>query len=242
MTTDSTPAASSSPQNVTFPSAGSTAHGYLAVPPAGHGPGVIVIQEWWGLTTHIKEIADRLAQAGFVALAPDLYGGEVAHDAEEALRMMLELPTPRAVELLSGAVDYLLTREETDGDRIGSVGFCMGGGFVLSQAAHDQRVAAAVPFYGVNKEGVPDFSGLKAQILGHYGETDESVPPASLEELREAIVAQSGITPTLHLYPAGHAFFNDARPEAYHADSATLAWQRTLDFLRTTLTEDGTGN
>ncbi|MFI7347308.1 dienelactone hydrolase family protein [Streptomyces sp. NPDC049936] len=227
--------ADSAPQNVTFPSAGSTAHGYLAVPNAGSGPGVIVIQEWWGLTSHIKEIADRLAQVGFVALAPDLFGGKVAHDAAEALRMMRELPTRRGVQLLSGAVDYLISRSDTGGDRIGAVGFCMGGGFVLSLAAHDQRVAAAVPFYGVNKEGLPDFTGLRAQILGHYGEEDPSVPPASLNALREAIQTQSGVVPEFHLYPAGHAFFNDARPEAYHAESATLAWQRTLDFLRKAL-------
>ncbi|MFJ2112646.1 MULTISPECIES: dienelactone hydrolase family protein [unclassified Streptomyces] len=221
------------PQNVSFPSAGTTAYGYLAVPPAGHGPGVIVIQEWWGLTAHIKDITDRFAQAGFVALAPDLYGGEVAHDSEEALRMMLELPTARGVELLEGAVGYLLDRPETDGDTVGTVGFCMGGGFVLSLAAEDQRVSAAVPFYGVNKDGVPDFSRLKAQILGHYGELDDTVPLAALEELRTTIESQSGTAPVLHVYPgAGHAFFNDGRSEAYHADSAALAWERTLAFLR----------
>ncbi|MFJ7998178.1 dienelactone hydrolase family protein [Streptomyces sp. NPDC096310] len=219
-------------QNVSFPSAGTTAYGYLAVPPAGHGPGIIVIQEWWGLTAHIKDIADRFAQAGYVALAPDLYGGQVAHDSGEALRMMSELPTARGVELLSGAVDYLLDRPETEGATVGGVGFCMGGGFVLSLAAADPRVSAAVPFYGVNKDGVPDFSGLKADILGHYGERDESVPPQSLDELKATIEAQSGIIPVFHLYPgAGHAFFNDDRPEAYHAEAAGQAWDRTLAFL-----------
>jgi carboxymethylenebutenolidase len=223
------------PHNVTFPSAGTTAYGYLAVPPAGHGPGIIVIQEWWGLNDHIKDIADRFAQAGYVALAPDLYGGVVAHDSDEAFRMMADLPTERGVDLLSGAVDYLLSRDETEGDRVGTVGFCMGGGFVLSLAAKDQRVAAAVPFYGVNKEGMPDFSHLKAQILGHYGELDDSVPPAALEELRTVIESQSGTVPTFHVYPAHHAFFNDGRPEVYDAESAAIAWQRTIEFLRTTL-------
>ncbi|MFJ5226838.1 dienelactone hydrolase family protein [Streptomyces sp. NPDC088400] len=227
-------------QNVSFPSAGTTAYGYLAVPPAGHGPGIILIQEWWGLTAHIKDVADRFAKAGFVVLAPDLYGGQVAHDADEALRMMSELPTARGVELLSGAVGHLLKRPETDGDTVGAVGFCMGGGFVLGLAAKDQRVSAAVPFYGVNQDGIPDFSHLQAEILGHYGEQDPTVPPASLEELGKTIEAQSGIVPTFHLYPgAGHAFFNDGRTEAYHAEAAAQAWQRTLDFLRTQLT--GTG-
>ncbi|MFJ2173092.1 dienelactone hydrolase family protein [Streptomyces sp. NPDC087851] len=219
-------------QNVSFPSAGTTAYGYLAVPPAGHGPGIIVIQEWWGLTAHIKDIADRFAQAGYVALAPDLYGGQVAHDSDEALRMMIELPTARGVELLSGAVGYLLERPETEGGTVGTVGFCMGGGFVLSLAAADPRVSAAVPFYGVNKDGMPDFSGLKAEILGHYGERDDSVPVDTLAELKETIEAQSGIVPVFHVYEgAGHAFFNDGRPEAYHAEAAGRAWDRTLAFL-----------
>ncbi|MCL7377988.1 dienelactone hydrolase family protein [Streptomyces sp. 35G-GA-8] len=230
---DSTAPTESSLQNVSFPSAGTTAYGYLAVPPAGHGPGLIVIQEWWGLTAHIKDIADRFARAGFVALAPDLYGGRVAHDSGEALRMMSALPTDRGVELLSGAVDYLLARPETDGDTIGTVGFCMGGGFVLSLAAKDQRISAAVPFYGVNRDGIPDFSNLKAEILGHYGAEDDTVSPSSLKELRTAIESQSGIVPVIHVYPgAGHAFFNDGRPEAYHAESAALAWDRTITFLR----------
>lgn len=222
-------------QNVSFPSAGGTAHGYLAVPPAGHGPGVIVIQEWWGLTDHIAGIADRLAQAGFVALAPDLFGGAVAHDSAEAYRMMSELPTERGVELLSGAVDHLLGRDETTGAAVGTVGFCMGGGFVLALAARDPRVGAAVPFYGVVPGPLPDFSGLKAEILGHYGEQDTTVPPESLDQLRAAVQEQSGIVPELHLYPAGHAFFNDGRPEAHDPASAALAWQRTLDFLHARL-------
>ncbi|MFJ4923735.1 dienelactone hydrolase family protein [Streptomyces sp. NPDC088725] len=221
-------------QNVTFPSAGATAYGYLALPPAGHGPGVVVIQEWWGLTGHIKDIADRLARAGFVALAPDLYGKRVAHDAGEAGRLISELPTPKAVELLSGAVGHLLSREETRGDTVGAVGFCMGGGFVLSLAAADRRVAAAVPFYGLNREGFPDFSNLKAQIQGHYGELDESASPSAVEELRAAIEYQSDIVPVFHLYPAGHAFFNDTRP-GYDAASSAKAWERTIGFLRENL-------
>jgi carboxymethylenebutenolidase len=230
------PAPHNAPHNVSFPSAGSTAYGYLALPPAGHGPGIIVIQEWWGLTDHIKDITDRFARAGFVALAPDLYGRTVAHDFTEARRLMSELPTAKGVELLSGAVGYLLSREETRGDTVGTVGFCMGGGFVLSLAAADERVSAAVPFYGVNRDGVPDFSHLKAEILGHYGELDDSVPPSSLEAVEAAIRDGSGIVPTFHVYPgAGHAFFNDGRPEAYHAEAAELAWTRTLDFLRARL-------
>ncbi|MFE9682274.1 dienelactone hydrolase family protein [Streptomyces sp. NPDC002701] len=222
-------------QNVTFPSGGSTAHGYLALPPAGRGPGVIVIQEWWGLTDHIADVTERLAKEGFVALAPDLYGGNVAHEDSEALRMMQELPVPRGVELLSGAVDHLLSMPEVTSDTVGSVGFCMGGGFVLHQAATDPRVSAAVPFYGgIAGEG-PDFSGLRAQILGHYGERDASIPLDYVTTLGETIREQSGITPDFRVYPAGHAFFNDGRPEAHDPESSALAWQRTVDFLHARL-------
>lgn len=218
-------------QNVTFPSAGSTAHGYLALPPSGEGPALIVIQEWWGLTDHIADVTDRLAREGFVALAPDLYGGNVAHDFQEARRLMQALPVERGVELLSGAVDYLLSRPEVTTDTIGSIGFCMGGGFVLYQAAVDPRVTAAVPFYGVIRGELPDFSHLKAEILGHYAERDVTVPHESLEELRAIVPAQSGITPDIRVYPAQHAFFNDSHPEVYHAESAAKAWESTVEFL-----------
>ncbi|MFF0183809.1 dienelactone hydrolase family protein [Streptomyces sp. NPDC005244] len=224
------PTGSPAHQNVTFPSAGGTAHGYLALPPAGRGPGVIVIQEWWGLTDHIADVTDRLAAEGFVALAPDLYGGNVAHDSEEAFRMMRELPVARGVELLSGAVDHLLGLPEVTSRTVASVGFCMGGGFVLEQAAADPRVSAAVPFYGVIQGELPDFSRLTAQILGHYGEEDDSIPLENLDRLREAIEAQSGIVPDLRVYPAGHAFFNDRRP-THDAKSSAQAWESTLAFL-----------
>ena len=228
------PAETPARQNVTFPSAGATAHGYLALPPSGRGPGVVVIQEWWGLTDHISDVADRLAAEGFVTLAPDLYGGSVAHDSDEARRMMKALPVARGVELLSGAVDHLLSLPEVTSGTVGAVGFCMGGGFVLYLAAVEPRVSAAVPFYGVIQGKLPDFSGLRAQILGHYGERDRSIPPERVDELGATIRRQSGITPDFRLYPAGHAFFNDRRP-SHDPDSAAQAWQSTVAFLRSQL-------
>ncbi|MFE4417956.1 dienelactone hydrolase family protein [Streptomyces sp. NPDC056817] len=224
------PAETPARQNVTFPSAGATAHGYLALPPSGSGPGVLVIQEWWGLTDHIADVADRLAAEGFVALAPDLYGSSVAHDADEALRMMKALPVSRGVELLSGAVGHLLSLPEVTSGTVGAVGFCMGGGFVLYLAAVDPRVSAAVPFYGVVRGELPDFSGLRAQLLGHYGEQDRSISPEQVEELGETIRRQSGVTADFRLYPAGHAFFNDRRP-SHEPGSADRAWQSTVAFL-----------
>lgn len=233
MTEMSRPGGSEARQNVTFPGGEGTAHGYLALPPGGRGPGVIVIQEWWGLNDNIADITDRLAREGFTALAPDLFGGSVAHDAEEAKRMIRRLPLERGVRLLSGAVDHLLGRPEVTSESVGAVGFCMGGAFVLQLAAADPRVGAAVPFYGAMQE-FPDFSRLRAQILGHYGARDASVPPETRERLRAAIKEQSGIEPDFRLYPAGHAFFNDTRP-SYHAESAEQAWTATLAFLHRTL-------
>lgn len=220
-------------QNVTFPSNGRTAHGYLAVPEAGSGPGVVVIQEWWGLTPHIAEVADRFAAAGYVALAPDLYGGATTHDPAEAGRLMGELPVEGAARDLTGAVDFLLDHACVTSSTAGAVGFCMGGGFVLVLAAlQGDRIGAAVPFYGVLKEDYPDFSGLTAPLLGHFGDDDETIPPDTVAALAERIEAESGVTPRFHQYPAGHAFFNDSNTlGTYAAEHADVAWTRTLDFL-----------
>src|SRR3954447_25771346 len=154
-------------QNVTFPSNGSQAHGYLATPESGSGPGVVVIQEWWGLTNHIADVSNRLAAEGFVALAPDLYGGTTTHDAAEAGELMQKLPVEQAARDLSGAVDYLLGHDAVTSSKVGAVGFCMGGGFVLVLAAQQgDKGGAAVPFYAVLREPYPSFENLTAPVLG----------------------------------------------------------------------------
>lgn len=224
-------------QNVSFASNGSTAHGYLATPESGSGPGVIVIQEWWGLVSHIADMTDRLAAEGFVALAPDLYGGATTHDAETASQLMQQLPVEQATRDLSGAVDFLLDHEAVNGSQVGAVGFCMGGGFVLLLAAQQgDRIAAAVPFYGVIPGDTPDFSQLSAAMMGHFGELDEMASPAAAGRLAATIEAQSGQAPEFHYYPAGHAFANDENPlGTYDAEQAALAWGRTVDFLHAKL-------
>lgn len=221
-------------QNVSFPSEGQNVHGYLALPEGGKGQGVIVIQEWWGLTEHIRDVADRLAAEGFVALAPDLFGGSVAHDGAEAAEMMSKLPEELGAKLLAGAVDFLLGLEAVTGSTVGTIGFCMGGGFVLALAAQQgEKISAAVPFYGVG-QGVPQsYAGVRAKIQGHYANEDSSYPVAKARAQEAQIQQESGAEVTFHYYDAPHAFHNDANPSGnYRPEAARLAWDRSVDFLR----------
>ncbi len=221
-------------QNTTFPSGDAQAHGYLAVPAAGSGPGVIVIQEWWGLTDHIAEVADRLAAEGFVALAPDLFGGTTTHDADEAGRLMSELPVERAARDLGGAVDFLLGHDAVTSSTVGAVGFCMGGGFVLLLAAQPgSKVSAAVPFYGVGPAVPSAYEGLTAAVQGHYGEHDDFYPVADARAQERQIREESGAEVEFFTYDAGHAFHNDTNTlGTYDEQCARLAWGRTVLFLR----------
>ena len=224
-------------QNTTFPSGGGAAHGYLALPQSGSGPGVVVIQEWWGLTDHMADVCDRLAAEGFVALAPDLFGGNVAHDADEAGRLMSELPVEQAARDLGGAVDFLLQHEAVTSPKVGAVGFCMGGGFVLMLAAQQgDKVGAAVPFYGVGPAVPQTYAGVTAAVQGHYGEKDDFYPAADARAQEQQIREESGAPVEFFYYPAGHAFHNDGNElGTYDAESARVAWQRTVDFLRAQL-------
>lgn len=220
-------------QNVTFPSNGREAHGYLAMPAPRSGPGVVVVQEWWGLTDHIAHMVDRFAEAGFVALAPDLYGGSTTHDEAEAARLAEELPVERAAADLSGAVDFLLNHEGVTGHTVGVVGFCIGGAFALHlAAARGERVGAVVPFYPVFAGAFPDFTNLRAEVQGHHGEQDAFVPADKAREIAARIESESGKKPALYWYPAGHAFMNDENLlGTYDRQSAQVAWDRTVSFL-----------
>jgi carboxymethylenebutenolidase len=221
-------------QNVTFPSNGSTAHGYLATPESGSGPGVIVIQEWWGLTDHIVDISDRLAAEGFVALAPDLFGGRTTHDADEAGQLLTDLLVAQAARDLGGAVDFLLGHEAVTSEAVGAIGFCMGGGFVLMLAAQQgPKVSAAVPFYGVGP-GVPNsFTGLTAAVQGHYAEQDSMFPVEEARKQEQQIRDESGAPVEFFYYDAGHAFHNDENlMGTYDPDAARAAWERAVAFLK----------
>lgn len=221
-------------QNVTFASNGHQAHGYLAVPESGSGPGVVVIQEWWGLDDHVADICDRLAAEGFVALAPDLYGGKVTHSSDQAGEWMMALPVEQAAKDLSGAVDYLLAHDAVTSATVGTVGFCMGGGFVLLLAKEKgDQVSAAVPFYGVGPAVPNTYEGLTAAVQGHYAENDGFYPVDQARAQEEQIRTETGAEVEFFYYPAGHAFHNDENKAGnYDAACAEQAWTRTLEFLR----------
>ena len=227
-------------ETVEFRSNGATASGYLVTPAAGSGPGVLVIQEWWGLDSGTKEMAERLGEAGFVALAPDLYHGELAGHTEmdKAAKLMHSMPPDRAARDMSGAVDYLAGLPSVAGQGIGVVGFCMGGmlSFIIA-ANRGDKVKAVVPFYGFPQgEAEPDWSGLTAVVRGHMAEHDNFFPPAAAHAL-EAKLRAMGKDVTLTVHPGtGHAFM--APHNAFgtlNADVAARVWPELVAFLKDTL-------
>ena len=217
---------------VQFPFAGGTTGGYLAKPAQGSGPGVIVIQEWWGLVDHIKDVCDRFAAEGFVALAPDLYHGKTTKSPDEAGKLMMALRIDEAERDLSAAAEYLVTQDATTSEKVGVVGFCMGGALALYTATKNANVGACVVFYGGHPNVKPDLPNLHAPVLGLYAEKDGFVTPALAHEL-ERKLKDLGKHVEVKIYPgADHAFFNDTRAEVYNAAAAADAWQRTIEFLR----------
>jgi len=208
---------------------------HLSIPASGRGPGVLVLHEWWGLVPHVRDVCDRLAREGFVALAPDLYRGVRTSDPDEAGRLMLHLELPRAAADLDAAVATLLGHEAVTGPSLGAIGFCMGGQLALLAATRNRRIGAVVDFYGIHPAVTLELAGLEAAVLGLFGEADAFVPPAAAKQL-EASLREAGKRAAIRIYPGvGHAFFNDARPDAYDAQAAAAAWRETLAFLRAEL-------
>jgi carboxymethylenebutenolidase len=215
---------------VEFPTNGHTTHGYLAIPASGKGPGVIVIQEWWGLVPHIKKVADRFAAEGFSALAPDMYHGQTASEPDGAGKLFMALNIGQAEKDLQGATMYL--KAHSSAARVGAVGFCMGGQLALFAATLDASIGACVNFYGIHPNVKPDYRKLSGPVLGLYAEKDGFVTPDVAKGVDKAI-KDAGKSSTIHIYPGvNHAFFNDERPDAYDKSAAADAWKRTLTFFR----------
>jgi carboxymethylenebutenolidase len=223
--------------DVEFRANGGTAPGYLASPDSGSGPGTIVLQEWWGLEDHIRDVCDRLAAEGFFALAPDLYRGETTDQPDEAQQKMMALSMDQAEKDMRGAADYLAEQDGVEGDGVGSVGFCLGGGLSVWAATVNQKVKASVVYYYVMPHGKPDFSKVGAPVLGHFGTADDFVPVDDAKALEQEIASASGQKVDFEFYEgAGHAFFNDTnRLGTYDKEAADLSWQRTIGFFRENL-------
>lgn len=208
---------------------------YVAIPASGSGPGVVVLQEWWGLVPHIRDVCDRLARSGFVALAPDLYRGESTTDPDEAGRMMMELEIERAGRDLVEAVEALRRQPETDGARVGCIGFCMGGQLALHAAGLVSEISAVVDCYGVHPKVRPDFEAFEARVLGVFAENDDFISATDVQTLQEAL-DEAGVGATIKTYVGvQHAFLNETRPDVFDAETAALAWRDIDAFLRAEL-------
>jgi carboxymethylenebutenolidase len=223
-------------ETVSIASKGESAQGYLALPASGRGPGVMVVQEWWGLVPQIKDVCDDLAREGFVALAPDLYRGEIAEHTEmdKAGHLMSTLPIDRAARDMGAAVDFLRGNDAVTGDQVGVVGFCMGGMLALVVAAQQgDKVGAAVPYYGTPfGDSPPDWSGLTAAVHGHYASDDPYFPADEVRAL-EAELKGMGKDVRLEVHPScGHAFTNPANVfGTYDPELTASTWASTVTFL-----------
>jgi carboxymethylenebutenolidase len=220
-------------QMVKFTANGGTTDGYLAAPASGKGPGILVIQEWWGLVGHIKSVADRFAAEGFTALAPDMYHGQTATEPDGAGKLFMALNIGQAEKDLKGAASYLAQHSSTA--KLGVVGFCMGGQLALFAATLNPSIGATVNFYGVHPNVKPDYSKLSGPVLGLFAEKDGFVTPATAMQVDEDI-KKAGKQSEVHIYPGvDHAFFNDENKAAYNKPAADDAWRRVLAFFRGSL-------
>ncbi|HXG37123.1 MAG TPA: dienelactone hydrolase family protein [Dehalococcoidia bacterium] len=215
---------------------GETLSAFLARPEgAGPFPGVVVIQEWWGLEDHIKDVTQRYAREGFLALAPDLYHGKLANEPSEAQKLMMALDMNRASKELLKAADYLAQHPLTRGRKIGATGFCMGGGLALTLACDSPHIQAVAPYYGINPNPIDKVANIRGPVLAVYAEHDNFSTAEVREQLKEALT-RHGKQFQVQVYPGTqHAFFNDSRPQVYNRDAASDAWQKTLSLFKENL-------
>ncbi|MEI6361113.1 MAG: dienelactone hydrolase family protein [Actinomycetes bacterium] len=222
-------------RNTTIEINGEDVPGIIALPASGSGPGVIVIQEWWGLVAHVQHLVQRLADEGFVALAVDHYRGAETTEPDEAQKLMLGLDIARVADDLAAAAAHLAARDDVEGDSVAVVGFCMGGGLALLAPTVSDAICCTTAFYPAMPwpQYAPDWSQYRGKgAMIHKAESDEEWAGPAITEYSAAISAAGGAVEVIEYPGSVHAFFNDARPEVYQADNAQLAWERTLSFLR----------
>ena len=224
--------------HLTYTHDGVTGEGYLALPESESGPAVIVIQEWWGLVGHIKDVVDRFAAAGFVAFAPDLYHGQAAAEPDTAKKLMMELKLDLAGTEIVNAANYLISLPETSTEHVGVVGFCMGGSLAIVSGTLSPKILATVGFYpGASWERhAPAWANYRGKhALIHCAEGDGTSAAAGIQEALREIQGAGGVATAFDYAGTQHAFFNDDRPEVFEPVAAALSWERTLDFFFTTL-------
>jgi len=219
-------------RSVSYKSGDETVSSLLYTPPGkGPFPAIVVIQEWWGLNDWVKEQASKLADQGYLALAVDLYRGKVATTPEEAHELSRGLPHDRADRDLLAAADYLRSQKNVDPKRVGSIGWCMGGGYSLDLALNDPKLKATVINYGHLATDETSLRKIDAAILGIFGGQDKGIPVADVNNFESQLKAL-GKTVDIHVFPdAGHGFENPNNKQAYRADDAAQAWKLTVDFL-----------
>lgn len=217
---------------ITFASKAGTELEGAMTEPAGTGKvgGLVVVQEWHGLNAQMKGKCDRVAQAGYLALAPDLYRGKLATNDDEAGKLMAQLDWGKAVAEIGDAVAHLRAHPRNNG-KVGVLGFCMGGALTLAASRYVDGLACAVPFYGLPSTPLDEFAKVKVPIQAHFAKKDDWAK-ASVAEQIQAKVKSGGGHMDLFVYDAGHAFMRDGDPSHYDADAAKLAWGRVLEFLK----------
>lgn len=218
---------------ITLTQAGTKFPCYVAQPESKTpAPGLILIHEWWGLNDWVKQQADKYARQGYVVIAPDLYHGEVAKDAEHAHELMRGLTDERAVGDMKAAFEYLSGLGATKGQPIGVMGWCMGGGFALRLAIAEPKIAATVVCYGRPVTDLDQLKKIKGPLLGIWGESDRGIEVQPFKDALE----KAGVTSAHHIYPgAGHAFLNETNKRGYNKEQAEKAWKEIDAFLKTHL-------
>ena len=223
---------------VSFASNGSSCDGYLAVPESGSGRGVIVVQEWWGLVDHVKDVADRFAAEGFVALAPDFYHGAITDEPDEARRLLMGMAMDRAAQDIGGAARYLTGRSEVTSHGVGAVGFCMGGSLAMWSGTLIDEVKAVVGFYPALpwEKMQPSWGNYRNKsAMIHASEEDGTSRAAGVQEAVRGIEAAGGSVEVYDYPGSKHAFFNDQRPEVHDKEHSRAAWRRTIELLKSRL-------